>query len=91
MAAAAITLALTLAEQYGPAVITFIKQIRKKDNTGVVTSVTILAKLDEADADYASNVKADADWFAAHGMLPSGDPVPAATAPAAGAEASPKV
>lgn len=85
MAAAAITLALNLAAQYGPAVITFIKQIRQKDGN-VVTSVTILAKLDAADAQFEDNLKADADWFAAHGLGPEGEVV---SAPAAQESAGP--
>ena len=69
-----ITLGLNLAAQYSPAIITFIKQIKQKDGS-VVTSVTILAKLDEADADFNDNLKADADWFAKHGMTADGTPV----------------
>ena len=74
MAAAAIPIALDLASKYLPAVITLIKQIKKKDGS-VVTIATIVATLDEGDADFQDNLRADADWFAAHGMNPDGSPM----------------
>jgi len=84
MAAAAIPLALQLASVYVPEIITWIRQIRKKDGT-IVNTMTIIEKLDEADAQFADNIAASQKWFMEHGLNADGSPIvpPAPPAPPA--------
>lgn len=60
--------------KYLPAQITFVRQVFKKDKT-VATSITVVQKLNEGDADFDDNMKANDQWFASHGLDSDGMPL----------------